>query len=169
MSAAKQCRPIAPSLVSTHPKSTLFEIKPCPFEESNESSASEFEISALHLISQRKIETIVEKSSTTIDSEESKHPIVLDTITTKNIIHEDIQTKVISERKGWLRNTLRCYYELWKTKLSLLVVLTAIGGFYSTGGAGGLKALAVTVGTFLQAGCANRFLLFISVVNVFQF
>jgi hypothetical protein len=154
MSASK---PISPVLVSAYPQSILFQIKPCPFEESLESS--EYEISALRQISQRKIQTIVEQSTTKVTSEESKHPVILDTITSKNVIAEDIKTEVISERKGWLRNLIRCYYELWKTKLNSLVVFSTIGGFYSTGGYG-LKALYVALGTFLQAACANRFCVF---------
>lgn len=59
---------------------------------------------------------------------------------------------------GYLRGAMRCYYELWKTRLSSLVLFTTMGAYYSDGGwqQSWQEQTALAVGTFLQAACANR-------------
>jgi len=60
---------------------------------------------------------------------------------------------------GTIRNALRSYYELWKPRLSSLVVLTTLGGYYALGGYkhDWKTQASVATGTFLQAACANRY------------
>lgn len=62
-----------------------------------------------------------------------------------------------AKQVGPFRHYMKCYAELWKTRLSSLVVMTAIGAFYSDGGWSKPWShhLSLSVGTFLQAACAN--------------
>ena len=60
---------------------------------------------------------------------------------------------------GTIRNAIRSYYELWKPRLSSLVVLTTLGGYYALGGYkhDWKTQASVATGTFMQAACANRY------------
>lgn len=60
----------------------------------------------------------------------------------------------------WKRvtGTVGCYLELWKTRLSSLVVITTAGGYYASGGfqqGSWQEQVGLLGGTFLQAACAN--------------
>jgi len=57
--------------------------------------------------------------------------------------------------KNSISETLKCYKELWKMRLSGLVVFTAAGTYISCGGTDWKSCAALCAGTFLQAACAN--------------
>ena len=92
-------------------------------------------------------------------------------IDVEKILAEEEELK----KKGKLRRYMRCYFELWKTRLSSLVVFTTAGGYYAASNIhkisaekdeilqllgkqqNGSSVLALFVGTFLQSACANSF------------
>lgn len=83
--------------------------------------------------------------------EQSEMMITVDEI--KSV--ETIKKK--AEQQGFIKYYIRCYYELWKTRLSSLVVFTTLGGYYAAGGDlyDWKSSFALASGTFMQAACAN--------------
>ncbi|KAL9642622.1 hypothetical protein ABK040_009701 [Willaertia magna] len=93
----------------------------CPVEES--------------LTTSDKLSTIL-AVSTTSDKDNNNN-------NTNNNTTTILQVEEDMRKKGIIRHYIRCYYELWKTRLSSLVVFTTMGG--------------LMIGTFLQSASANSF------------
>jgi hypothetical protein len=73
----------------------------------------------------------------------------------EEITKKTIQIVKIPKEKNFISNALVSYYQLWKTKLSLMVVITTLGSYYSIHQSLDSTSLWLSLGTFLQAGCAN--------------
>ncbi|KAF0975022.1 hypothetical protein FDP41_005775 [Naegleria fowleri] len=114
--------------------------------------------------------------------EESLHEVkkVLSEIPEDDALVVDVNEKLLveeeqSKKKGLFRHYLRCYYELWKTRLSSLVVFTAGCGYYAanklhviseekdeiiklvSSSPSRSSVVGFCIGTFLQAASANSF------------
>jgi protoheme IX farnesyltransferase len=59
------------------------------------------------------------------------------------------------KKSGFVTTLLSSYLQLWKSKLSVMVVITSLGAYLVTKQTLDMKALYLSIGTFLQAGCAN--------------
>ncbi|EFC48109.1 predicted protein [Naegleria gruberi] len=112
--------------------------------------------------------------------EESLHEIKMkksEAAIVEPAIENPIEKPIIEEKKvGAFRHYMRCYYELWKTRLSALVVFTAAGGYYAANkihlisaerdeilqlinasSSSSTSVIGLCVGTFLQSASANSF------------
>lgn len=125
---------------------------PCPWEESLELTRKQRKLQQ----QQQQQTSTEEKSEEKTESEEKapeqeeENVIIVKTNNNNN-------NKNTTATNSVFRHYMRCYYELWKTRLSSLVVFTTLGGYYASGGAIGdwRTILALTGGTFMQAACAN--------------
>eukprot|EP01080_Neovahlkampfia_damariscottae_P003449 gene3449-6098_t len=76
-------------------------------------------------------------------------------ISTKKIQIVKIEIPKSEEENNFIVNSLRSYYQLWKSKLSLMIVVTSIGAYFSIAQKLDTKSLWLSLGTFLQSGSAN--------------
>jgi heme O synthase-like polyprenyltransferase len=97
------------------------------------------------------------KEEETIKTDNNKSEQECKIILTKGIWEESKILITEAEEEIPKKSVLRCYYELWKTNLSIFVVITTVGSYIACGGQGFSKILALGVGTFLQSGSANTF------------
>ena len=65
--------------------------------------------------------------------DENQIVISSEEISTKKIqiVKIEIPTNEKKEKMNFISNSLLCYYQLWKTKLSLMIVVTTIGAYFS--------------------------------------
>lgn len=97
---------------------------------------------------------------------DSQRPCPFETTTKQHacFVEENSSKKHITvpvdqnEGRAIRSSLLHHYMQLWKTRLSLLVVFTAMGSYCCTRSGSGARRsslIALCLGTFLQAGCAN--------------
>ena len=65
--------------------------------------------------------------------DENQIVISSEEISTKKIqiVKIEIPTNEKKEKMNFISNSLLCYYQLWKSKLSLMIVVTTIGAYFS--------------------------------------